>query len=161
MANSGFVTIKGGSFSKPKVYEALCEIVQRRFKGRMRVDGDAKDDIWNVCMKDGVLRTSDVMDAYRHEFSVEFASKRKLEFRHPISEWGHWAQMSVEHELAAKFGGMISDEGVGGHWKPDPKKHATYEKWLDLRFSHIDAPWVRMFLRRVSKAQVPKGLRGL
>lgn len=156
MANHGFVTVRM-KLTPERVDKDIREIVKRRFKNALMVEGpslfdDKKTHGWMLSVKD--------QDNW--QFSIWLSSPRKLEFRHPLgAEWLWWAQVLVmTEELAVKYHGIISDEGVGEKWKGNPLKYPTFESWLDARFPAPD-DWkgVAEQLKRETLAMLPAVLK--
>lgn len=154
MANHGFLTTK--KHLKPDIVDAdIREIVSRRFNDKLIVKRD--ETYWTIEPKDN--------DDYRFEFSINTVSTRKLEFRHPPSDWAFWAQMVVHNELAVKYDGTISDEGVTEKWKMSPeklKKYFHYRDWVDSRWkSSKSSAATKLICKKFELMGVPKELRDL
>ena len=156
MANHGFVTTRR-ILRFDRVHADLSEIVQRRFKGKMQINGPHEED--GVVM--WVMQPcKESISGIVHGFQVWLSTSRKLEFRHPFNDWAFWAQVVVINELGARYNGIISDEGVSEKWKPDPKKYPTYKSWADAR--HARCPrWLRGVLTMADISHVPPYLRTL
>lgn len=74
-------------------------------------------------------------------FSVWMASRRKLEFRHPIgNSVPAWAQSLFQHEMGRLYKGRISDEGYEGYFEPSPEDMDTFRKHVDMMGSHLSGP---------------------
>lgn len=124
MANHGFVTTRR-KLTWEKVDADIREINERRFDNILSIEVEKE-------RKKNAIHYYFLAPAGMHEFgfSIWLVSPHKLEFRHPHSQWGWWAQVLVyTEELAAKYNGTISDEGVEEKWKGDPKKYPTFMSW--------------------------------
>jgi hypothetical protein len=177
MANHGYVTTRR-ILTPEEVDKDIREIVERRFKGHIDVEfkkllkdpkkssfrGYESWDIWALWVfspKDKKFKKES-----RHCFEAWIMSQRKLEFRHPHGEWAWWGQMIVQEELAYKYGGTVSDEGVEERWKVTPEKLAKYrhyKDWITHRWT-----WNPKQPKLVAKAmiklellQIPEPLRSL
>lgn len=177
MANHGFVTTR--RILTPEVVDKdIREIVKRRFKDEVEVtltkhsekpskhpfEGHEFWDIWALWHFEPKSRA--IKEDRRHSFSFETwqMSHRKLEFRHPHGEWAWWAQMTIQNELAYKYDGTISDEGVEERWKVTPerlKKYYHYRDWVTKRYpgKGVLAKAARAALSRVEMIYVPEPLR--
>lgn len=149
MANHGYVTTRK-HLSVEKVDAAIREIVTKHFGDEItKIEagpgegGDIKHSWW--------IEFCD--DEYRG-FSVWLMSQRKLEFRHPLGMGvERWAQHIMVEELALKFEGMISDEGVPGErWAPEVDKIGTFYKWTNRGVGTA----MGRLLREVSKDILPR-----
>jgi hypothetical protein len=145
MANHGFVTTRK-KLTPEQVDQDIREIVLRRFGGNVEVE-------YNKCSKNPPSKGShnwwahwemkakarfpkDVPD-YMFEFAASIMSPHRLDFRHPHADWAFWAQMAVQEELALKYDGTVSDEGVSERWKVTPKtieKYQHYRVWVHHRW---------------------------
>jgi len=133
MANHGFVTVRT-RLTPERVDKDIKEIVKRRLHDVLKVEGP---DLFDDKKTYGWLLS--VKGADDWQFSIWLSSPRKLEFRHPRGDWLWWAQVLVmTEELAVKYNGIVSDEGVSEKWKGDPAKYPTFESWLDARYPASD-----------------------
>lgn len=173
MANHGFLTTRK-QLTPEGVDRDIKEILERRFRGAVTVefhDSGLKEPPkkefavwagWHFKPKEGLLK-----DGYRFEFSAWLNSRRKMEFRHPPSDWAWWAQMIVQDELALKYDGTISDEGVSERWKATPekiKKYFHYRDWVTKRWGptgNIARIAARSALAKMELACTPAPLRNL
>ena len=154
MANHGFITTR--KFLKTEKIDAdIREFVKKHFGDLADVEGPGEG--WEGVRADWQIQFKG--DDYS-SFSVWLQTQRKLEFRHPRVRLSRWAQALVQEELATRYDGMISDEGVEGRWKPDVEKLNTYRKWVNLMTSHTPR-LARPMLRKLYTNQVPENLRSI
>lgn len=146
MANHGFVTTRK-TLTPEMVDRDIREIVERRFKNKLEIKYDKVSenspkkgtyDIWAGWEFHLPIPSKNDKRDWYYDFTAWIMSPHKLEFRHPHADWAFWAQSCVlQEELAYRYNGIISDEGVSERWKSSPerlKKYATYRKWLEARF---------------------------
>lgn len=134
--------------------EALREINQRRFAGVYQIVREG--DNWWVEPDAG----------WPYGFHCWFRSKRKVTFRRDPGEWATWVTIVFQEEIAAKFKGRCSDEGVQDIWQPEPNKYPTFKSYweaVNLDWGCKPIPKVqRFFLKGVWKrtaAKIPKELQ--
>ena len=116
MSNHGYVTSKRW-FKADQIEEDLKEIVSRRF-GFIPIKRD--DNGFAIGF------------GYPYEVEMWVENVHKLEFRNPMPQWCWWIQTVIQNELAIKYNGIISDEGVSEKWKGKANKYPTYDDWLDV-----------------------------
>lgn len=141
MSNLGFVSTKK-HLKVEHISAALAEINQRRFKNLFTISTDTKPGdktgFWEVDFGLSPEKEKWVMGG----FSVSLKTRGRLSFKPWGSQWAYWAYVVTQNELATKYNGTLSDEGISGRWKPDLNKHKTYLDWLKLLYSHIfDPDW--------------------
>lgn len=149
MANHGYVTTRR-HLTPEEVDQDIREIVKRRFNdiidvrfeknapepGKHEFRGTLFWNIWGCWVfepKDEKLKKTS-----NYIFGAWLMSHRKLEFRHPHGDWSWWGQMIVQDELAFKYDGIISDEGVEERWKVTQEKldkYRHYKDWVTHRWS--------------------------
>lgn len=126
MSNHGFVTTRR-RITTAAAGDAINEIVARRFLGKVECKYAATPASDILAFWEFTLTGSKL-----YPFTVWLRTEHKFEFRHPRDQWSWWAQVCVlTDEIALKFDGTISDEGVGGRWKPTtPTKYPTFLTWV-------------------------------
>ena len=143
MANHAFVTSRK-HFNSDQIERDIQEILTRRFKNK--VGYTRQNDYFEIGFGD--------KPEYPWSFTMWLASRRKLEFRHPVGDWNHWIFCVIQDEFACKYGGMISDEGVDGRWRGDPNKYLTFKNYIDEAYAHV--PKILRYVI-VGTSQSPKG----
>jgi hypothetical protein len=140
MANHGFLTTRK-QLTPEQVDRDIKEIIERRLGGIIKVTFDTYKDEpskdghwagWQFKPKEGTVKEG------HFEFGAWLNSRRKMEFRHPHGEWSWWAQMILQQELALKYNGTISDEGVEERWKVTPRQIKKYFHYRDWVFRNCD-----------------------
>lgn len=109
--------------------KALEEICVDRFNGLVRVEKtyfEGKLCSWIVGPSEEL--TGD--ETWRYEWEVYRKSKRRFGGKHPHSDWGSWLMCVVQNELAFRYNGRISDEGVSGTWEGNPAKYRTFDEYM-------------------------------
>jgi hypothetical protein len=154
-----------------KVDRDIKEIVERRLGSIVEVTFETytKEPVrgdywagWRFSPKEGTVK-----EGYRFEFGAWLNSRRKMEFRHPHGDWSWWAQMIIQDELALKYDGTISDEGVSERWKVTPdkiKKYFHYRDWVTQRWAqtrNVALNVARRALAKIELACTPAPLRNL
>lgn len=149
MANHGYVTTRR-KLTPEQVDQDIREIVKRRFKGEVEVEYEKLSEkptkrrsegweFWNIWASWRFRpKSEELWKKFGGEFSTWIMSHRKLEFRHPHGDWAWWAQMILQDELALKYGGTISDEGVSERWKVTPhmiRKYRHFKNWVFRRWN--------------------------
>lgn len=132
------------------LHEAIVEINQRRFDNIYEIIREG--DNWQIHHELG----------YNFGFSCWLRTKRKVEFRPEMGDWAHWVTAVFQSEIASKFKGKCSDEGVQDIWAPDMEKFPTFKAWWNLLhrstvpddlLSFVDAQWER------TSTKIPEILR--
>ena len=145
--NHAFVTLQNG-VTKDDFDRVLREIVQAKWKEALKVTRDEGE--WSV-------------GEYPFGVSVWFGKPNRLEFRkhHPCDvSW--WIQIFIQESLAEHYKGWCKDEGVGGKWRGNPEKYATFKHYFDSLHAHIpekDRVMVDYFWQKAIEAY-PKELIG-
>lgn len=127
MANHGFITSKR-FWKKEKVYHDLCEINKNRFNNLLSIK-DHGNGFWSINYDDG--------RGYPVGFDLWISSTRKLEHRHPHNTWAGYLEIVFVHELAGRYGAILSDESSKDRWQPNPKKYSSYKKYIDIWCGHV------------------------
>lgn len=122
---------------------SLREICQERFGDLVEVREtfhNGKLCSWVVGPKENTVGD----DSWRYEWEVYRESKRKFGGKHPRSDWGSYLMAVVQNELAFRYNGRISDEGVSGTWKGDPTKYKTFVDYFRAmnKFTYKNYPEV-------------------
>ena len=180
MANHSYVTTKKW-MSVERVNDDLVDIMERRFKNIMKVDGpqDYEGILGSWLMK------PDIESEIHHligeaaslhwAFSVWLVTRRQLEFRHPHNELSWWAQNEIKIEFCHKYDGKIYDTGIDKKWKPDPPPlHASYRSWIESKWTKpfnpdgLPSDWTEERYKEVMKyfmnkeiQELPEELKGI
>jgi len=142
MSNHAFVT-SYKHFNGDQIEKDIQEILIRRFNNK--IGYTRKNNYFEIGFGDE--------PKHPWSFTMWIASRRKLEFRHPNGDWNHWIFSVVQDELACKYGGMISDEGVGGRWRGEQYRHPTFRSFLDEAYKNLPG-MLRYALQHI---HMPKG----
>lgn len=178
MANHGFVTTRR-ILTPEAVNEDIREIVARRLKDEVTIEfrtlsalpkktaheGYESWDIWALWHFEP-KKSPTIKEPWHYGFEAWQMSHRKLEFRHPHGEWAWWAQMIIQEELAYKYDGTVSDEGVEERWKITPqilRKYQHYRDWVTKRWPRqtVAQKAARAVMARIELMYVPEPLRSL
>lgn len=154
MANHGFITSKK-NFNAEQIRKDLDEINQRRFKGLLKIENSQ----WGTKGSWFISYKSDDQE-HPHGFNIWITSLRKIEHRHTHG-WAYYVEIVFSEELAAKYNGTISDEGISDKWKANPLKYPSYGAWLMVLYGHAKKINPKMF-RSVYQMEwklAPKELR--
>ena len=109
--------------------ESLREICRERFGDLVKVTESFHNGelcSWTVGPDETLIGEK----CWSYEWEVYRESKRKFGGKHPHSDWGSWLMTVVQNELAHRFNGRISDEGVDGTWKGNPSKYRTFLEYM-------------------------------
>lgn len=146
MANHGFVTTKKW-LTGDRVEKDIKEIIEERFKNKVPI-----------------VRTEDSFEIgfeYPWSFGCWVENCHKVEFRNPMPDWCWWVMAVIQNDLAIKYNGLISDEGVNGYWKGVQNKYPTFRLWVKARHAHMKNPgkWIlenlMLYLELYSNAPDP------
>lgn len=100
---------------------------------------------------------------YPFGVSVWLDKPNRLEFRkHHPCELSWWIQTFIQESLAAHFKGWCKDDGVGGRWRGNPEKYATFRQYFDTLYAHVpegDRMMIEYFWQGTVKG-LPKELLG-
>lgn len=107
--------------------EALREIIQRRFKDTYQVK--RSNDHWEISHP----------ASWNLGFSCWLRTKRKIEFRPKPGPWAAWVTTVFQEELAAKFSGRCSSEGVPKVHAPEPNKY-KFKSWWKEAYGYEQCP---------------------
>jgi len=149
MANHSYVTTSRNLTAA--IITPLAQELLARYFGPvavLRSDGDQ----WQVTFT----------DARAHGFSFWLATRRKIEFRHPLGTFYHWAQQVLIEEFAARLDGRIYHDGIQGPSQPDLAGINTYKKWLDA-LAKLAGPdkKLRETLYRIHLSELSEPLRSI
>lgn len=144
--------------------KALVKICEDRFGDVIRVrrdvyDGEAVN--WIV----GPVEELMGKDTWSYEWEIYRESKRKFGGKHAHSEFGWWMMAVIQNELAFRFKGRISDEGVSGTWAGEPHKESlksfkNYLFHMQLAYMEPDDPAIMQRIER-TLAKLPEVFRDL
>lgn len=125
MSNHAFLSVRGRLRSTDKIEADLREIVERRFKGFVKVvtHKDREGASWEVCVPELALQCS---------WYIWRETQRKLETRHSMGALNWWTQTVVTEELAVLYDGTLSDEGIPDRWKGDASKYPTLKSYMGM-----------------------------
>ncbi len=133
MSNIAFITTRKyvKSYDMAKL---LQKINTKRFGGKLVITqgyegaalkkSDDKANAWKIGHQ----------DCWDYLWLHQDAPK-KLACKHPHNPWMSYVHIVIQEELAKLTSGILSDEGVEGHWKPKPHKYPSYTAWIDLLYS--------------------------
>ena len=145
MSNTGFIT-RRKHFRDHEIDVSVREIAQKYFGDRARVFGampgkDAEEPqaTWRIELDGGEIPPVFI---YR-------TTKRRLEFPRPHG-YGvtTWASDLFQHELAQRYEGRISDEGVEETIPTDVESINTYTKWMEQMTSLVPKSMQRRLLEQ-------------
>ena len=173
MAGYGYIRIAVGppgakrkdratAFS-PVVHAAVARTLGPRWKIEMveeeatptwwvHLPGNAVPDNGMACTEDGRPFDEDI------GFTVALEA-RVIAFRHPPSDFAHWAQACVEEEISQFYGRGIYYDATGRTTKPGPKEHRGFKTFYDYLVRNLKMPLSdedRQALERF-KRHVPEG----
>jgi hypothetical protein len=141
MSNHGYVTTKK-HMTTDDINELFEDLNNTIFKGSLVVE--QAGDCWEI-------KTN-----HKHSWGSRqcwLKSKRKFEIRHNASdEFIGWMDVVITNELACKFNGSISDDGVCQKWKGEHGKYPTFKDWV---YALNPNPIARKFLY-FDKKFIPK-----
>ena len=143
MGNLGFVKTRHRvGFSE--VREALGEIVPRRFGALIEVREYPEDEEFEVGYFPAGIA-----------FAIQLAHGQ-IKILHQTNLFVSWLEVVVAHELALRFHGVISEEGVGGTWHGKRNKYLHFEDYIRQILppgnDPMDELWVRTMLRQTPRA---------
>jgi hypothetical protein len=73
--------------------------------------------------------------------------QRSWEVRHGGgSSFARWMESVIINEIAIRFDGTISDEGVEEEWKGEPGKYKTFEEFYEMVLQYVKEPDVKRAL---------------
>lgn len=73
-------------------------------------------------------------------FNFAILSYHKMSYKHAHGDWNWWAQMTLSKELAFKYNGTHSDEGIPEKWKETSntmKEYRHYRDWVGAQCGKI------------------------
>ena len=118
MANDGFISTKF-DLNSDQIDRDLALVIRHHFDDVL-VKEQISTNYWQLKSNDD--KFFDIIDIIK-------ISKRKISLRHPHVDMFQWMHHRVIDELAYKWKGIISDEGVSEKWKPT-MKYKTYQNWM-------------------------------
>jgi len=143
MTNHAFASSQG-RLTDAVLKTAIIEIVERRFPGIFKVEGDGYIEIIPV-KEDPKLQ-----DDWAY-LSLHLRSQRKIEMRQGHLPACGWVQAVIQNGLAKKFKGKCSDEGIPDIWKPKIR-FKKYKEYFELINSH----WGKSGVAAIAKKQLWK-----
>jgi hypothetical protein len=148
MGNHGFVTTKKW-LTGDRLEKDLKEIIEERFQNK--VPYTREDDYFEIGFN------------YPWKFGCWIENCHKVEFRNPNADWCWWAMAVIQNELALRYNGLISDEGVGEKWKGVANKYPTFRNYIEARLAHMKNPtkWIlkHLFLFCEVHSNAPKEVK--
>lgn len=139
MGNLAFISFRR-AVSDEQFTDMLQTVIRDNYDDFMQVVVAEYSDglAWNVIVKDDVLEEGEgstysySMHIFRHtNYKTGKDYKGKFAHKH-MRGWafGEWFMYQFHAHLCQKFGAMLSDEGVSGSWKADPKTYPTVRDYL-------------------------------
>lgn len=125
--NHAFASSKTNLTSE-KLKRDLEEILNRRFDSLLEVRGDDFLEIF-------------IVGAKKLEWSLlelRLYSSRKIEMRKGHEEICSWVQSVIQNELAKKYGGKCSDEGLTEKWVPQIRFNTFKEYFFYIHTYNLD-----------------------
>lgn len=148
MANHSFITSRK-IFKQKQVIKDVEEILAKHVRKNYTIqyEGDAIFiDVWH---DDKVYYTA---------VHMWIANKNKLEFRNRFpGEFGTWIHFLIQNELALKYNGHISDEGVNETWRGEPNKYDTYKAYIEKKASFRKNRVIKTMIKILAWIDKPKG----
>ena len=111
MANHAYVKTKL-KLDVDKINILLNDLNKTNFKNVLTIDFGKKEKFWNIFYKEQYVRQCWIQ------------APKTFELRHGaggVFQW--WVAELILNTVAYHFDGNISDDGVGGKWKPDIQKY--------------------------------------
>ncbi len=132
----------------------LHEINRRCFKSLLEIQEVLEFNCWNICFNGNVGFTIHKSPTYKGRLTLKHG-------RH----WWTWVDVVVTNELALKYNGSITDEGVSGSWKGEPGKYPNIRSWFEA-FAKLGAvPQTTQALIKqmveMDLSLVPEAIRGI
>ena len=126
MTNHAFASSQG-RLTNEKLKAAVIEIVDRRFPGIFKVEGDGYLEL---------IPNAPIKNDNHSYLSLHLCSQRMIEMRKSHLPIANWIQSVVQNELAARFKGKCSDEGLSERWVPEIR-FFKYREYFNLICDHI------------------------
>jgi len=154
MSNHGFVKTKK-FMSAERISQMLDELNESHFKGILGYDyheSTADEPGWGPHTWLLKYVGSD-WEWYRHNDSLRVCwlnTRRSFEMRHG-GGGGHfvwWIDSVVLNEVAVRFNGIISDEGISDKWPGDADYARTYQDYEDRVFKRHKDEQLKLALRQ-------------
>lgn len=131
MTNHAFASSQG-RLTAVKLRTALEDIVAKRFPGVFNVTGEDKHGYYDI-----EPQHPGEHDNYSY-LSLHLRSQRMIEMRKGHQLGSDWVQTVIQNELAHRFKGKCSDEGLGDErWEPK-LRFFKYKEYFELRYDHLD-----------------------
>jgi hypothetical protein len=154
MANHCFVTTRK-RFKYEAVTADLQEINERRFNGALLIEPyEATESNYGNGWMIGVVGCHDWLT-----INCWLTTSRKFELRHgPGGDIRWWFEFCIQNDLALKYDGWTSDEGVEGRWKGEENYLPTFVDHVKKMHEHT-SPGNVMFFLNANLKQIPPELR--
>jgi len=145
MANHGYVKTKK-FMNAESVHEFLTNLNETVFKDVLNIKQE--DNYWEISCKD---------EKIQGQRQCWLQTKRTFEVRHCYGgDFFNWIDAVIMNELAVKFNGMITDDGVENRWKGVPDKYPTFKSWMELMWSHVKSKKFVSYFIGIAKTEAPK-----
>jgi Arc/MetJ family transcription regulator len=148
MGNHGYITLEKKIVIND-LENMLKVIVEERFQCKLYIEVD--DDYVAVMIKDKAGEENHVTSFFLgdgHGFPMDGKTgSNEIEFNHTSGDPFWWIELILTDQLAYRFKGMISDDGVDGKWEPNIDKYPTYRNWAERwHRRHLDAKphWIQI-----------------
>lgn len=114
MSNTGHITTKK-NLKDAQLLKDVKEIVLRRLGNKIPVKEN-----YNIIV------------GFQYPWNVELwlENKNRIGFSAPYRKWSWWVRSIIENELAVKYSGWISDEGLEEKWHGEINKYPTFEDYI-------------------------------
>jgi hypothetical protein len=143
MANHGFISTRR-NLTPEILYDALVGISRERFDGKIEIVRDTGWG-WGSCS----IRIADDQSC-----PYWLKSRRKIETAHKCwGSLGWWIQTVFINDLAVRFDGTISDEGVREKWRGRKGKYPTFRKMLQEKLGRSYHTVLSRLATRIANAQ--------
>lgn len=145
MGNICYLTPKD-PINVEKITADLEQICQVRFQGLLEItqsweDGRVNDFKGTAAIKSGYRPTDgdvgEIVSGWRLEFkdsdlgyNLYLHSTGDLSHKHRGNQLVFWTSTLIHNELAIRYNGLISDEGIPDIWEGDTSKYPTYRSWV-------------------------------
>lgn len=113
-----------------KIYEHLCEINQRRFKGKLLISYHGGSKTWFIGYQSPTRLGSPGFQIRIKSSKRDPDFLNKLEFRHTYGKWMLYVLSVFTEELSSKLNAIISDESISKKWKGKPNDYPSFKTWI-------------------------------
>lgn len=146
MANHGFC--KTRKVMKPEdITVMFADMNARLFKGNLQVEYHIGDEhswgphVW-------VLEYISPEDQQKYASRVCWLNtRRSFEIRHGGGgDFDWWLDSAVLNEVAVRYNGTISDEGISDKWNGEPNKYDTFKSYVYRRYEHVTEANLKAYL---------------